>query len=61
MQAEPRVPQLTENVFAQTIQLGVLKHVLVQFRCPDKEKNSQSMSFLNTHCVPGLGVGAREL
>lgn len=45
IQAEPRILPLTENVFAQTLQLGVLEHVLVQFRCPDKEKNSQSVEF----------------
>lgn len=53
--AEPRSPRLTENVFAQTVQLGVLEHILVQFRCPDKEKNSQSPSFLNASCVLALG------
>lgn len=31
MQAEPRAPQLTENVFAQALELGVLEHILVQF------------------------------
>lgn len=49
MQAEPRAPQLTENVFAQALKLGVLEHVLVQFRCPDKEKYSQSR---HSHGIP---------
>lgn len=44
MQAEPRAPQLTENVFAQALELGVLEHVLVQFGCPDKETCSQPIS-----------------
>lgn len=42
---EPPTPQLTENVFAQALQLRVLKNILVQFRCPDKEKCRQSVSF----------------
>lgn len=37
-------PQLTENVFAQALELRVLEHILVQFRCPDKEKYSESVS-----------------
>ena len=56
MQAEPRPPQLTENVFAQALQLGVLEDILVQFRCPDKKKCSQSTSSHRMLIVcPALG------